>query len=225
VTINAVIFDFAGTLFRLVQDTTAWTADDGTPLDEATCEQLIHRLTNPDGAAIGLHGAYLDAFQQRDLDPALHRKAYLEVLRQFGITEPDVAAAIYESTIDVESWLPYPDTGKALKAVNANGIAVGVLSNIAWDIRPAFTTRGFDAAVDEFVLSYEAGMIKPDPAVFRLMLQRLGVTAAQTLMVGDSPAADGAATALGCAFAAVDPAPLTDRPDGLLTALREHDIR
>lgn len=223
-TIKAVIFDFAGTLFRLTQDTSSWTDNGGEPLDEAATEALIYRLTNPDGKEIGLRGEYLDAFEQRDLDPALHRKAYLEVLRQSGITNPTVAKAIYETTVDTASWLPYPDTDRALKAVSGAGLAVGVLSNIAWDIRPAFTARGLDSAVDAFVLSYEVGEIKPDPASFRLILRRLGVPAEQALMIGDSAEADGAATALGCAFAKVEPAPLDDRPDGLLTALRERGV-
>jgi FMN phosphatase YigB (HAD superfamily) len=40
-------------------------------------------------------------------------------------------------------------------------------------------------------------------------------------MVGDSEEADGAARALGCAFALVDPLPTADRPDGLVEALAE----
>src|SRR5699024_182641 len=182
------------------------------------------RLTTPDGAAIGLRGEYLDAFERRDLDPALHRKAYLEVLRQSGVADDRVAEAIYASTVDVDSWVPYPDTERALRASADAGLAVGVLSNIAWDIRPAFTARGLDAVVDEFVLSYEVGMIKPDPAVFRLMLTRLGVAAEQALMVGDSAGADGAAARLGCAFTRVDPLPPAERPDGLLAALREQGV-
>lgn len=223
-TIKAVIFDFAGTLFRLTQHTGSWTDNNGDPLDEATTETLIHRLTSSDGKKVGLRGEYLDAFEQRDLDPALHRKAYLEVLRQSGITNSAVAETIYESTVDPACWLPYPDTEQALTAVSNAGLGVGVLSNIAWDIRPAFTSRGLDAVVDAFVLSYEVGAIKPDPASFRLTLQRLGVPAQQALMVGDSPEADGAAAALGCAFARVEPAPVDERPDGLLTALREQDV-
>ena len=223
-TIEAVIFDFAGTLFRMAQNTTSWTDDAGAPMDQATRETLIHRLTTPDGAAIGLRGEYLDAFERRDLDPTLHRKAYLEVLRQSGVSDERVAETIYASTVDVDSWVPYPDTEQALRASADAGLAVGVLSNIAWDIRPAFAALGLEAVVDEFVLSYEVGVIKPDPAVFRLMLRRLGVAAERTLMVGDSPGADGAATRLGCAFARVDPLPPAERQDALLAALREQGV-
>jgi FMN phosphatase YigB (HAD superfamily) len=101
---------------------------------------------------------------------------------------------------------------------------VGVLSNIAFDIRPAFRARGLDRYVDAFVLSFEEGVIKPDPAIFRVALDRLGAAAEDTLMIGDSEQADGGAKALGCAFALVAPLPTRERPDALLTALREHHV-
>src|SRR5699024_11913338 len=49
----------------MAQNTTSWTDDNGAAMDEATRETLIHRLTTPDGAAIGLRGEYLDAFERR----------------------------------------------------------------------------------------------------------------------------------------------------------------
>jgi HAD superfamily hydrolase (TIGR01549 family) len=97
-----------------------------------------------------------------------------------------------------------------------------VVSNIAFDLRPAFAAAG--TAADEYVLSFEVGAIKPDPAIFRIALQRLGVDPADALMVGDSEEADGGARAVGCAFALVDPLPTAERPGGLLRALREHGI-
>ena len=68
------------------------------------------------------------------------------------------------------------------------------------------------------------GAVKPDPAIFRTTLSRLGVDARDTLMVGDSEEADGAAQAVGCAFALVDPLPTGQRPDGLVEALRAHGV-
>jgi FMN phosphatase YigB (HAD superfamily) len=40
------------------------------------------------------------------------------------------------------------------------------------------------------VLSYEVGVVKPDPAIFELALDRLGRPGRRTLMVGDSPRDD-----------------------------------
>lgn len=224
--INAVLFDFSGTLFRLEQDLTSdldLTGADGTSIGPDEREDLMLRLTTSRGS-VGLAGEYLDAWDSRDLDPDLHRKAYLEVLRLSGITDERNAVAIYERSVDPRFWVPYPDTESALKGLAGAGVPVGVLSNIAFDLRPAFTSRGLDAYVDSFVLSFEEGLIKPDPAIFRLALGRLGVTAEQTLMVGDNADADGAARDLGCAFALVEPTTPEQRPDGLLNALREHGV-
>jgi len=43
---------------------------------------------------------------------------------------------------------------------------------------------------DAVILSYEVGLVKPDPAIFRLVCDRLGLQPAEILFVGDTPAAD-----------------------------------
>jgi FMN phosphatase YigB (HAD superfamily) len=75
------------------------------------------------------------------------------------------------------------------------------------------------------VLSFEVGAVKPNPGIFQTALVRLGVEAADALMVGDSEEADGGAEAVGCRFALVDPLPTADRPDGLIRALTDAGIR
>jgi HAD superfamily hydrolase (TIGR01509 family) len=220
------MFDFSGTVFRLEQDEswlTDLTDDNGKPLDIEAQAELMRRMTAPTGQVVQLSEEYQYAWENRDLDPALHRKIYLEVLRKSGL-HPDQAESLYGRLIDPIEWTPYPDTEAALKGVSGKGLKVGVLSNIAFDIRPAFRAHGFDAYVDEFVLSFEEGMIKPDPAIFQLLLDRLGVPAEDALMVGDSEEADGGARALGCAFALVDPLPTSERRDSLITALRAHGV-
>ena len=73
------------------------------------------------------------------------------------------AKALYGKLTDPSAWTPYPDAAEALRRVSDSGLAVGVLSNIAFDIRPAFVEHGLDTYVDEFVLSYEIGAINPNP--------------------------------------------------------------
>ena len=53
--------------------------------------------------------------------------------------------------------------------------------------------RDFDARV----LSHEVGLLKPDPAIYRLALQRCGVEAERTLFVDDLPANVEGARAVG----------------------------
>ncbi|MCO5975062.1 HAD family hydrolase [Actinoallomurus soli] len=226
-TIRAVLFDFSNTLFRLEQDET-WLAGltdhEGTPLDIDARVELMRRMSAPAGQVVELDAEHLHAWTHRDLDPELHRKVYLEVLKKSGLPRPEQALALYNRLTDPSRWRPYPDTGATLKVASERGVKVGVLSNIGFDIRPAFTARGWDAYVDEFVLSFEVGAVKPELEIFRKAVQALNVPATETLMVGDSEKADGGARAIGCAFALVPPLPTAERPDALITALRGFGI-
>jgi HAD superfamily hydrolase (TIGR01509 family) len=228
VTTRAVLFDFSGTLFRLEQDET-WLTDltdqAGERLDFEAQTELMRRMTAPVGQVVELDDEHRHAWENRDLEPSLHRKVYLEVLKQSGVPRPDQARALYDRLITPTQWTPYPDTETVLKDLAGKGLRIGVVSNIAFDIRPAFSSRGWDIDVDEFVLSFEVGAIKPEPAIFQTALDRLGVAADEALMIGDSEEADGGAKALGCAFALVGPLPTAERPDGLLSALRSHGVR
>jgi HAD superfamily hydrolase (TIGR01509 family) len=95
---------------------------------------------------------------------------------------------------------------ETVRRLEALGLAVCVVSN--WDIGLAGHLEALGLRLP-VVTSAEAGAPKPDPRVFRLALERLGVDAARTLHVGDSAADEQGAAAAGIRFA---PAPL----DGLL---------
>ena len=223
--LQAVLFDFSGTLFRLEEDD-SWFS--GMTLDEREIDghvqaELMRRLTAPTGRSVQMTDEQYHAWANRDLAPDLHREAYLHVLRESGVAD-EHAEALYRRLIDPASWTPYPDTVPALKTLDEQGIRTVVVSNIAFDIRPAFTAVGADGYVDEFVLSFEVGAVKPDPAIFTAALDKLGVAGRHVLMVGDSVEADGGARAVGCEFALVDPLPTTRRRDGLVTVLRDRGL-
>ncbi|WP_433655894.1 HAD family hydrolase [Nocardia sp. CA-128927] len=226
-TIEAVLFDYSGTLFRLEEDD-SWgeklVAADGRAFDVHEKAEILRRMTAPVEQLVtfGTEGQY--AWDNRDLDPKLHRQAYMEVLRKSGVPTEDQADVLYRRLIDPMAWTPYPDVEEVLTLLAAQGIQVAVVSNIAFDVRPAFTTRNWDRYVDAFALSFEIGAVKPDPRIFAATLDKLGVEPEAALMVGDSAEADGGATALGCRFALVDPLPTRERPSGLLDALREHGL-
>ncbi|GAA5053751.1 HAD family hydrolase [Nocardia callitridis] len=222
-TISAVLFDFSGTLFRLEEDQ-SWfdeiTGTDGKAWQVHEKVELMRRMTAPVEQVVEFDAEQRYAWENRDLDPRMHRIAMLAVLRGSGVPTTEQAEGLYGRLLDPMQWTPYPDCGAALKQLAARGIPVGVVSNIPFDIRPAFAARGWDEFVAAQVLSFEVGAIKPEPKIFRVAVDRLGADAASTLMVGDSAEADGGATALGCRFALVDPLPTGQRPTGLLDALR-----
>lgn len=224
--VSAVLFDFSGTLFRL-EEQDSWFA--GMAVDEHEVDghvqaELMRRLTAPTGRSVTMTDEQYQAWANRDLAPHLHREAYLHVLRESGLADHH-AESLYNRVIDPASWTAYPDTARVFKSLKAQGLRTAVVSNIAFDVRPGFTAIGAAEHVDEFVLSFEVGAVKPDPAIFTTALQRLGVAAQEALMVGDSEEADGGAREVGCQFALVDPLPTEQRPDGLITALQAVGIR
>jgi HAD superfamily hydrolase (TIGR01509 family) len=223
--VEAVLFDFSGTLFRLEEDP-SWF--EGIEVDERKVDghvqaELMRRLTAPVGQHVEMTPEAHHAWLNRDLEPHLHREAYLHVLRESGLADHH-AETLYGRVIDPSSWTPYPDTAEVLKGLHRQGIKTAVVSNIAFDIRPAFEAIGADEHLDEVVLSFEVGAVKPDAAIFQTALDRLGVDAARAVMVGDSDEADGGARAIGCGFALVDPLPTVERPDGLKTALSGYGL-
>jgi HAD superfamily hydrolase (TIGR01509 family) len=217
------LFDYSGTLFRLEEDE-RWF--DGMLVDEREVDghvqaELMRRLTQPTGRSVEMTPEAYHAWINRDLTPHLHREAYLHVLRESGLADHH-AEALYGRVIDPSSWTPYPDTADVLNGLHEQGIKTAVVSNIAFDVRPAFEAIG--AYVDEFVLSFEVGAIKPNAAIFETALTRLGVAADDAVMIGDSDEADGGARAIGCDFVLVDPLPTAQRTDGLRSALTEYGV-
>ncbi|MFE4518510.1 HAD family hydrolase [Kitasatospora sp. NPDC056783] len=224
---KGVMFDFSGTLFRVVS-TAGWLsahlAATGLRLPAREEAELVARLEEfgalPGGVAPRrIPPEVQDAWDRRDLTPELHRGAYTALTRA---AEPPAALdvdALYDSHLAPESWRPYPDTAAVLRALRHRGVPVAVVSNIGWDLRPVFREHGLADLVDVYVLSYEVGAQKPDPAIFEAACERLGLAPADVLMVGDDRICDGGATALGCAFHPVAHLPVDQRPDALTALL------
>lgn len=225
--IKGVMFDFSGTLLR-VEPTEEWLAaalaETGIRLTEEEFGATARRLTEygalPGGLSPQHMPAHLEtAWDQRDISPEQHRAAYGGLIRAAGITDPELAQALYDRHMTPAAWRPYPDTGPTLRALRHRELPVAVVSNIGWDLRPVFRTHGLDELVDAYVLSFELGAQKPDPVIFRTACDRLGLAPAEVLMVGDSREADGGALALGCPVHFVDHLPVDQRPGGLTPLL------
>lgn len=123
--------------------------------------RLLSSLTTPSQRVGELSAEYHDAWERRDLDPDLHRKVFLQMMRSSGLEERQ-AQRLYAGFVDPYSWTPYPDTIEVLRRLPHAGIGIAVISNIAFDIRPAFTSIGVDGLIDEMLLSYTEGLIKHD---------------------------------------------------------------
>ena len=73
----------------------------------------------------------------------------------------------------------------------------GIVSNSGPGAREAERVWGFEAITDDIVYSHEVGLAKPDPAVYALTAERLGVEPGEIAFLDDVPANVEAACAAG----------------------------
>ncbi|MEK7693120.1 MAG: HAD family hydrolase, partial [Chloroflexota bacterium] len=99
------------------------------------------------------------------------------------------------------TWIParhfgvqlYPDTLNVLAALKTEGLLVGINTNRPCTAEmhlPGLRDFGIAPYVDAVVCSGDTGYVKPHPSTFELVLDRLGVSADETAMVGDLRDAD-----------------------------------
>lgn len=227
-TIKGVLFDFSGTLFR-IESTESWLRavlrEAELDLSEAELIRTAEALESVGALAGGalpsrpLPADLAELWAVRDRSAEAHRAAYTGVSRQVPLPDPRLHGALYDRHMLPDAWRPYPDAAEVLDALRGGGVAVGVVSNIGWDLRPVFRAHGLDPYVGAYVLSYEHGVQKPDTRLFATACDALGIAPEETLMVGDDRRADGGAAALGCTVHFVDHLPVTHRPDGLRPVL------
>lgn len=92
----------------------------------------------------------------------------------------------------------HPGILPLLEQLHGQGLRVGLITNCqseeAQAIRSSVLWPHFDAPV----MSWEAGVMKPDPAIFRLCMEQLGAKAEECLFVGDGGSGElTAACAMG----------------------------
>ncbi len=96
----------------------------------------------------------------------------------------------------------WPDTRPTLVEVARRGYRVGLVCNTGrtpgWVLRRLFGEWGILGHFEALAFSNETGVRKPDPAIFRGVLEHLGAQPENALHVGDDPVTDIAgARALG----------------------------
>jgi putative hydrolase of the HAD superfamily len=62
---------------------------------------------------------------------------------------------------------------------------VGLISNGWSGLRAIISGRNFEDVFDEMIISAEVGLVKPDPRIYRLALDRLGVNPGESVFVDD----------------------------------------
>ena len=202
--LDAVTIDAYGTLVRLtgpVPELRAGLAALG-----------VERDAEAVGLAFAKESAYYreHSFEGRDEASLydLRLRCVAIILDELGSNlEP---AAFVDGFVAAMRFELLPDAGAALQKLRRHGLAVAVVSN--WDVGLARHLGGLGLGDVTVVTSAQAGAPKPDPAVFTLALELLGVQPSRALHVGDSDSDEAGASAAGMQFA---PAPLAQAVEAL----------
>ncbi|AZG86593.1 haloacid dehalogenase [Pseudomonas floridensis] len=117
-----------------------------------------------------------------------------EAAEHFGIKMEAADLQRLTASLDAEvaGIQPYEDAIEAIALLRQHGVRIGVCSNLAKPYRAAIM-RLFPG-LDGYAFSYEEGVSKPHPAIYRSICQKLGVVpgdyfgtnAIQVAMIGDS---------------------------------------
>lgn len=140
---------------------------------------------------------------------ALLRRDCASVFLQAARATLDPGAFVSDFVTSLEFEL-VPGALEAIARLREAGVGIAVVSN--WDIALHEHLRQLGVELP-IVTSAEAGAPKPEPAIFLLALERLGVSPADAVHIGDSPADEEGALAAGMGF---EPAPLADAVRRLL---------
>jgi len=165
--IQAVIFDFGGVLVRMVNDEPRLMLAEKLGVPLTRLDNLIFFSDSSLKASKG------------EIKVKQHWDAVGDAL---GIPPEDMPDFLeqYWSADDV-NW-ELLDFIKNLRP----SYKVGLLSNAWDDLRQTMHERwNMDVLFDDLVISAEAGYIKPDPRIYHLALERLGVAPADAIFIDD----------------------------------------
>lgn len=118
------------------------------------------------------------------------RKRFSQLLLQydFTLTEEQLAevSSVYREAYQ-QSWRAAIGAVELLTALREKGLKIGIISNnLVEEQMEKLRVCNLLDHIDSITISEEAGIAKPDPQIFRIALERLGCSAKEVVMIGDS---------------------------------------
>ena len=127
--------------------------------------------------------AWLSGRKTREVGPiADHLRGLFDALG----AEPDL-----DEILDMRrewtkrSLQPRPDALETLAELRRRGHRLGLISVCSQDVPHVWDETPFAGALDEVVFSCDVGVSKPDPRIYEIACERLGVEPTECLFVGD----------------------------------------
>ncbi|MDR7159118.1 HAD family phosphatase [Arthrobacter sp. BE255] len=173
--IDAILFDYGGVLTTSVKlSIDSWLAADS--IVPETFSQVLRAWMSRDAET----GTPVHRLETGELSIA-----EFEMLLAAELRSVDGAAVVPEGMLGrlFATMRPDPVMFTLAEELREAGLAVGLLSN-SWG--NTYPRARIDALMDPVVISGEVGLRKPDPAIYELALERLGLPADRVLFIDDA---------------------------------------
>jgi putative hydrolase of the HAD superfamily len=123
---------------------------------------------------------YGDLAQVRELGPIAEALAVFD-------PSPEAAADVLElrRSVTRAGLRPVPGAVETIRALRSRGLKTGLITVCSEDVALLWAETGFHGLFDVEVFSATCGLRKPDPRIYRLALDQLGVEPAEAVFVGD----------------------------------------
>jgi putative hydrolase of the HAD superfamily len=175
--LRGLLVDYGGVLTNPLPEFMAdWVKADG--IDPDRLAELMRRWLGPDSDRNPVH----DLETGRISAPEFERLLAAELIEQTPAPPgaADRAAGMLTrmfSGMRVEAGML-----DVVRTARSTGVRTGLLSN-SWGLD--YERDGWDTLFDAVVISGEVGLRKPDPAIYALAAQRLGLSPEQIVFVDD----------------------------------------
>lgn len=238
--ISAVLFDLDGTLVE---------TEELKAISHARSVRGLRPEVNEDD----VFSAYADdlvGHSRREVAATLVRRFDLEEaargrMAEFGEDEPwkvlvNIRRGIYEAMLGDSDLLlkqRYPHNIELLRGMRREGYPTGLATmSHRHQVDRVLSVLGLDGAFDVIATMEDVRRGKPDPEIYLLVAEKLGVPPEEILVIEDSPAGVGAAVSAGMAVVAVpteitrkglraskllDPRWMVDDPDSVPEVVNE----
>ncbi len=108
-----------------------------------------------------------------------------------GDLHPPLIDSLWEAHQRVGLWTVAVEGAlEVVSELKRRGFRLGVVSNAEGTVARNLDDAGFTGLFETVVDSHLVGVMKPDPAIFRIALERMSLKADGAVFVGDMPAID-----------------------------------
>lgn len=126
------------------------------------------------------------------------KKYYEELLKEHGVNDnPEERALALHNELWCNSNILFDETIEVLEYFKSRGYKMGVISDTSPSLQLSLEKLGLGKYFDSYTCSDLAGAMKPDPIIYNIALDSLGVKAEESIYVDDYDVESDGARNLG----------------------------